>query len=215
MFTRISGLIILGNTLLPVILVFGLVILFGTFGSDLREDWRKTSDGVAQIAGAGQKIQRDLDKMSTNAGKHLKKAGKAAKAITRTVEKPVKTIEKAISKIQKLPLKIGDVLTAPFRAVISAFNGLISPVKELGAAATEIAKGLNTIGPQIEVIKKAADTVQTSASDTQKTVMKLFTALFWCFVGLALWFAFSYIFWVRGRLNRGYRMMVYGATPVG
>ena len=103
---RLRGIFIFGNTLLPMVIVFFLIVLFQTFGSELRESWRDTAANVDDVVQSGRNLRDRATVVADDVEKSLQNVQRATERLSETVKKPAQVISNSVGDIRKLNPKI-------------------------------------------------------------------------------------------------------------
>ena len=220
---RLEGLFVIGNTVLPFVLI--VLVVWGVAGT-----WAALGQSVARyqasltriIVGAQQakaELQQVASDVLDSTGGLREEGEKAAKSIDRVVKtfgKSLDDFSDAFAEPFKGPLvpnyiksgmrDLGESVAAPFRP-------LNSELKKIGASIQTIKSEVASVAAKVAELRKLEvyfDTViaeyqqiRQSLDETIATVGRALHILAYLMLGLALWSATGYLLWMRGRFRRG------------
>ena len=211
---RLSGFVIVANTLLPALLVLLISAASALFTSDYLNELRAAATQMQKTAGNAATAVAAVAK---NVKTHATTAQFRLEGITKKVGKKKAKVDVVISDIEK-GLKRAKVSKKLRNGLTSAFDKSMEPFDSV----SDLSKDFKKIGAEIKRLDKLKPLFNQIATNAGK-LAGLFSSLaawwellWFTLLVIAAWAVLSYVLWAKRRLAYGVALMRGGhqlSTP--
>ena len=214
--SRLSGIVMFVNTLLPALLVVGLI----SIGTTLSPPARELSYAVGQMAHEANLLRSPYNKAMKITKSKIKDSKTRIASAQKAHKKLVKIINKGFSalnikvkfprfpkipgvKLPKLPdidIKIGDILAKPFKNITNGLGYLFtifSNISDIGEEWSEVFENQS-----LERLTEHAEDAKDATYTLLEKIQTIVTVVFWLLVVLIPWLLLSYSLWSYSRIKR-------------
>jgi len=220
---RVEGVFVIGNTVLPVVLV--ALAAWGTASvcAALKEDLAGYQRSLARVTQAAQQAKAEVQQVARdvlNSTRDMREEGeKAAASVNRVVGAFRSSLDgfseafvapfdsPVVPEVIKSGMRaLGKSVAAPFRPLANEFNRVGDSIGTIKAQVAGVAGRLAQL-KRLEVYFDAViveyDEIIRTVDAVVETVGTALRVLAFVALGLALWSAAGYLLWVRRRVRRG------------
>lgn len=114
---RIEGIIVLGNTLLPVILAAIFLGLFQFHKGEIAHTWSGLAGSMNGVVESARQAEEIAARMQEDVGRELDKAGKRIERLETTVKPVIKTVKTGADAVGRLKLKYPNGINVKKREI--------------------------------------------------------------------------------------------------
>jgi Sec-independent protein translocase protein TatA len=206
---RLSGLVIVVNTFLPLVLVLALILIAFMYVAPLVREMRDAAREMQKAATDAKQAAQDV---AAEINKHATSAQRKVAGVARQIKRTTTAIEREINKIN-----IPVVPPPDMQRIRVGLNAAFAKVLEPLSPVTELAVDFRNIGAEIKKLEKLKDYFDEFAGNAERVYGRLsgltqFFSDFLVFVAITFviivaWMVLSYLLWVSRRLAMGLALM--------
>ena len=203
---RLSGFVMVVNTLLPALVLLLISIGSAYWGPDYLQNIR---EAAKEMNAAANQAKEAAGTMAKNIQTHLKSAEDRATGIAKGVEDTKEHINEGLAEVRGKRLREG--LRAAFKEVFKPFSPVGKLALDFANISVEIGK-MNTLKAHFAAFAANAQKIYERLHGLTEFLKKWQALLWGILIVVVGWIGLSYVLWAHRRLVTGFAMMRGGGS---
>ena len=241
MLTRLNGLILIGNPLIPAVVALAIAGVFVAYRDDVARGWQETRvpllavrDSAEQAAGLAQDAVTNAMAKLASAGEGFEAVGDEFKQARDSVQPTLDTIaairvpeasvtwRNATLCPKPLPacephvstgwIEVGADLAKPFQDIFDAMDAAGQPIRDVKAAMDEL-RIVEDLAAESQRAQIALRIAAKQAIAVARPLGAILAAVGYVAIGLLIWFALQFAVRGSAQMATGWRMLTTGRPP--